>query len=113
VLAHLPHSDCFVLCLFLISLRTWSLAHVLPHILGGELMHGHHICTFAGIPGEVVQGAPDFPLLANWETAHQLHETMAKRSPPHRKLSLGFPGRGFPSLGFSLVSLQPTNSTKL
>jgi hypothetical protein len=32
-----------------------------------------------GIPGEVVEGPPDFPELADYEKAHLLHEQLAKR----------------------------------
>ena len=32
-----------------------------------------------GIPGEVVEGGPEYPELADFETAHELHATLAKR----------------------------------
>jgi hypothetical protein len=45
-----------------------------------------------GIPGEVVQGGPEFPMLADYERAHDLHEKLAKRPVVDLdKLAVAFP----------------------
>ena len=48
-------------------------------LLQGSRAEAKELRKSTGIPGEVVEGPPAFPKLADYEQAHKLHEDLAKR----------------------------------